>query len=94
MHDHIYGPLISTGHLQVHAELLGDVFGMQCLAEAELDAAAVHDLWGVPERTALCQTAGTETGIRLVQFDPVSEVVIRAPHGVLHHVIEPGAGTV
>jgi catechol 2,3-dioxygenase-like lactoylglutathione lyase family enzyme len=83
MHDHIVGPLISTGHLQAHAELLGDVFGMQCLAEVELDDAAVHDLWGVHERTArtaLYQTPGTETGIRLVQFDPVSEVVMRDRH--------------
>jgi catechol 2,3-dioxygenase-like lactoylglutathione lyase family enzyme len=83
MHVHIYGPLISTGHLQAHAELLGEVFGMQCLAEVELDDAAVRDLWGVPERTArtaLYQTSGTQTGIRLVQFDPVSEVVIRDRH--------------
>jgi hypothetical protein len=67
MHDHIVGPLISTGHLQAHAELLGDVFGMQCLAEVELDDAAAHDLSGVHERTArtaLYQTPGTDTGIR------------------------------
>ena len=58
------------------------VYGLQPVAEQSLDQAEVRTLWGVEGRSAetlLLETPGTHFGVRLICFDPVSDVVIRDP---------------
>ena len=76
----LIGPIISTGKLESQRQLLGKVFGLQCLPEQLLDAATVEALWNVQARSArlqLCLTPGTWSGVMLLQFDPVPSKVIR-----------------
>ena len=76
----LIGPIISTGKLESHRDLLGSVFGLQCLPEQRLDAASIKALWNVQARSArlqLCLTPGTWAGVMLLQFDPVPDEVIR-----------------
>lgn len=74
------GPIISTHALTSHRALLGDVFGLECLAEQQLDNTATQAVWNVKADTTrmqLCLTRGTCSGALLLQFDPLSDKVIR-----------------
>jgi catechol 2,3-dioxygenase-like lactoylglutathione lyase family enzyme len=76
----IDGPVISTADLRRQCELFESVIGMQCLAEDTLDRDGVAALFGpVAERATLRQlvTPVSPLGVWLVQFEPVSDVVIR-----------------
>jgi catechol 2,3-dioxygenase-like lactoylglutathione lyase family enzyme len=76
----IDGPVISTADLRRQCELFESVIGMQRLAEDTLDRDGVAALFGpVAERATLRQlvTPGSPLGVWLVQFEPVSDVVIR-----------------
>lgn len=56
------------------------VYGLKKVAEQEIDEAGTKILWGVDGRrlaTVLLETPGTHFGVRLVQFDPQSPVIIR-----------------
>ncbi|MDX2225362.1 MAG: hypothetical protein SFV21_21585 [Rhodospirillaceae bacterium] len=76
----IHGPVISCGSLAAQRALFEKVYGMKPVAEQDLDRAAVQALWGVDghaARTVLLETPGTHFGVRLIQFDPLSAIVIR-----------------
>ena len=76
----IDGPIISTANLDRQLELFESVIGMRRIADDQLDHAAVKALFGpVAETARLVQliTPGTALGVWLVQFMPLSAVVIR-----------------
>lgn len=76
----IHGPIISCGDIAAQRAVFEKVYGLAPIAEEELSATTVESLWGLSGRTAktvLLETPGTRFGIRLVQFDPTSDIVIR-----------------
>jgi catechol 2,3-dioxygenase-like lactoylglutathione lyase family enzyme len=76
----IDGPLVSTRDLARQRTLFEGVFGLLPVAEQRLTAAEVEALWGVKGRAArsvLLETKGTAIGVRLVAFEPPSEIAIR-----------------
>ena len=76
----IHGPIISGGDLAAQRDVFDKVYGLVAVAEETLTADSVAALWGLSGRTALTvvlETPGTRFGIRLVQFDPQSDIVIR-----------------
>lgn len=76
----IDGPLIVTGDLARQRNLFEGVFGLALVADQELSAAAVKDLFGVAgraARTVLLHTRGTAVGVRLLEFRPSSSLGIR-----------------
>lgn len=76
----IHGPVISCGSLADQQALFARVYGMKSVAAQDLDRPTVKALWGVDghaARTVLMETPGTHFGVRLVQFDPLSPIVIR-----------------
>jgi catechol 2,3-dioxygenase-like lactoylglutathione lyase family enzyme len=76
----IHGPIVSCADIGVTRRLFEQVFGLAPVAEQELSRETVKALWGLAghsARTAVLDTPGTAFGVRLVQFDPVSDVVIR-----------------
>ncbi|MFN8534145.1 MAG: hypothetical protein U0556_11420 [Dehalococcoidia bacterium] len=76
----IDGPILSTADLAEQQAILGDVFGLKSVAEERLDARQVAQRWGLTGHTAqtvLLETPGTSVGVLVVQFDPVSPIVIR-----------------
>jgi len=77
----IHGPIVSCADLGAHRALFEGVFGLKVAAEQSLDRAGVKALWGLDghgAKTILLETPGTHFGVRLVQFDPVSPIVIRS----------------
>lgn len=76
----IHGPIISCGDLAAHRGVFEGVYGLKPVAEETLTAETIAALWGIEGHSAatvLLETAGTRFGIRLVQFSPLSDVVIR-----------------
>ncbi len=76
----IDGPLIVTGDLARQRDLFEGIFGLALVADQELSAAAVKDLFGVADRAArtlLLHTKGTTVGVRLVEFRPSSSLGVR-----------------
>lgn len=76
----IHGPIISCASIEEQRALFEGVYGLKKVAEQDLDEAATKALWGVDGRrstTVLLETPGTHFGVRLVQFDPLSPIVIR-----------------
>lgn len=76
----IHGPIISCADLVAQRALFEGVFGLKPVAEQSLDKAQVKATWGLEghgARTVLLETPGTHFGVRLVQFDPISSIVIR-----------------
>ena len=76
----IHGPLVSCRDLTVQRAMFERVYGLKAVVEQDLGRTAVHTLWGVVDRTAktvVLNTPGTPFGVRLIQFDPVSDIVIR-----------------
>ncbi len=78
---HVHGPIISTTDIDAHLRLFAGVFGLAPVCEQQLDPDAVHRTWGlsgISARTIVLETPGTQSGIRLVEFDPPSAVEIRS----------------
>ena len=76
----IHGPIISCEDLAAQRVVFEQVYGLRPVAEETLSQETVAALWGLTGRTAktvLLETPGTRFGIRLVQFDPLSDIVIR-----------------
>jgi catechol 2,3-dioxygenase-like lactoylglutathione lyase family enzyme len=76
----IHGPIVSCADLASQRRLFEGVFGLKPVAEQAFDRAAVTALWGLEghgAKTVLLETPGTHFGVRLVQFDPISDIVIR-----------------
>ncbi|NKB44551.1 MAG: hypothetical protein GKS03_09775 [Alphaproteobacteria bacterium] len=76
----IHGPIISCGDLAAQQSLFEAVYGLRTVAEENLTGDSVAALWGLSEHTAqtvVLETPGTGFGIRLIQFDPPSDIVIR-----------------
>ncbi len=76
----IHGPIISCESIAAHRALFEGVFGLKAVVEQNLDRAQVQALWGLTGHgatTLLLETPGTHFGVRLVQFDPISPIVIR-----------------
>lgn len=74
------GPLVVTSSLARQREMFEGVFRMALAADQEMDAGTVHALFGVPGRTArtvLLQTRNTSVGVRLIEFRPSSNIVVR-----------------
>ena len=80
----IHGPMISCTDLGAQRALFEGVYGLKRVAEQVLSEADVLSLFGVEGRralTLLMETPGTHFGVRLVQFDPLSDLVIRESFG-------------
>jgi hypothetical protein len=80
----ITGPLISVAETDAHRALFGGVFGLADRGGGTLEAEAVQALWGIAghrAETRLLETPGTEAGVLLVRFDPVSPIAIREGTG-------------
>jgi catechol 2,3-dioxygenase-like lactoylglutathione lyase family enzyme len=78
----IHGPIISCADLGVTRHMFEQVFNLKPVAEQALSRDEVQALWGLKghaAHTMVLDTAGTPFGVRLVQFDPVSPIVIRDP---------------
>ncbi len=78
----IHGPIISCADVSVTRHMFEQVFGLAPIAEQSLSRDQVQALWGLKghgAHTIVLETPGTAFGVRLVQFDPVSPVVIRDP---------------
>ncbi|HQZ17315.1 MAG TPA: hypothetical protein PLD86_10625 [Vicinamibacteria bacterium] len=76
----IDGPLIVTGDLARQRDLFEGVLGLGLVADQELGATAVKDLFGVAARaarTVLLHTRGTAVGVRLVEFRHSSSLGVR-----------------
>lgn len=76
----IHGPIISCGDLTAQRDVFEKVYGLVAVAEETLTADSAQALWGLRGHTAhtvVLETPGTRFGIRLVQFDPQSDIVIR-----------------
>ena len=76
----IDGPLVVTADLARQRELFEAVFGLSLIADQELDALATQTLFGISARSArtvLLETGGTSIGVRLIQFRPSSNLVVR-----------------
>jgi catechol 2,3-dioxygenase-like lactoylglutathione lyase family enzyme len=76
----IHGPIVSCADLSAQRALFEGVFGLKPVAEQALDRAGVKALWGLEGHgatTVLLETPGTHFGVRLVQFDPISDIVVR-----------------
>lgn len=76
----IHGPIISCGDLAAQRDLFEKVYGLAAVAEEALSAESVDALWGLSGHaatTAVLETPGSGFGIRLVQFEPQSDIVIR-----------------
>jgi catechol 2,3-dioxygenase-like lactoylglutathione lyase family enzyme len=76
----VHGPIVSCADLSVTRRLFEDVFGLAEVGRQDLTEPEVKALWGVEGRratTVVLDTPGTPFGVRLVQFDPLSDVVIR-----------------
>jgi catechol 2,3-dioxygenase-like lactoylglutathione lyase family enzyme len=74
------GPIISTGDMARQRALFEGVFGLVPAAEQALDEAVTHALFGIDGHTARSihlVTPRTRIGVTLVQFDPLSQTLIR-----------------
>ena len=72
--------MIGTAERDRHIELFRGVLGMEVVSEQVLSGNEARLLWGVDARSARVTTLTTPpsyAGVALVEFDPVSEVVIR-----------------
>ena len=72
--------MISTAEADRHLELFRDVLGMQVTSQQVVSGAEASLLWGVDVRSARVTRLATPpsyAGVALIEFDPVSEVVIR-----------------
>lgn len=76
----IHGPIVSCTDVGAQRALFEGVYGLKRVAEQVLSEVEVLGLFGVEGRralTMLLETPGTHFGVRLVQFDPLSDMVIR-----------------
>ena len=72
--------MIGTAEPGRHIDLFRDVLGMEVVSEQILSGTEAGLLWGVDVRSArvtVLTTPPSYAGVALVEFDPVSEVVIR-----------------
>lgn len=76
----LHGPIISCGDLAAQQSLFENVYRLATVATETLSEAHVEALWGLKNtsaETAVLETPGTRFGIRLIQFDPLSDIIIR-----------------
>lgn len=79
--DYIHGPVVSSGDLEAHVRLFS-TFGMVEARRQVLTADDCRRQWGLDDHRAIeavLETPGTRYGARVIQFDPVSSVVVRDP---------------
>lgn len=72
--------MISTAEADRHIELFHGVLAMDVMSEQVLSGSEASRLWGVDVSSARITTLATPpsyAGVALVEFDPVSDVVIR-----------------
>lgn len=77
----IHGPVISSGDLDAHVRMFS-AFGLEEVGRVSRGAAETAALWGVADRRCeevTMQTPGVRFGVRLVAFDPPSDVIVRNP---------------
>lgn len=76
----LHGPIISCGDISAQRSLFEKVYRLAPVAEENLSMESVEALWGLAETTAqtvVLETPGTGFGVRLIQFDPLSDIIIR-----------------
>lgn len=79
----IFGPLVSTGWIEEQERLFVDVFGMEQVERHDLDAELAGSVFGASHgsvesaQVVVLRTPGVESGVVLVQFDPVCAETIR-----------------
>lgn len=77
----IHGPIISSGNIDAHLALFG-AFGMVETGRCTRTVVETGAVWGTEEQASVevtLATPGTAFGLRLVAFDPGSDVQIRHP---------------
>jgi catechol 2,3-dioxygenase-like lactoylglutathione lyase family enzyme len=75
----IHGPIISSSDLEAHLRLL-QAFGMREQSRRSVGVDECSGIWGTTARRAtevVLETPGTRYGARILQFDPLSEIVVR-----------------
>ena len=78
--SYIEGPIISCASIDAHRDLFEKVFGLEPVAESvfnEYEINALFGLSGYTARNLVLATPGTNARVRLIQFNPVSDIVIR-----------------
>lgn len=78
--NYIHGPIISSSDLDFHVRMFEQVFDMQTSSNEKLSLEQVLQTWGLgghTARTAVVETAGSDYGVRIVEFTPSSSETIR-----------------
>ena len=76
----IHGAIVSCADLDAQIRIFNGVYRLEVVAQQSLDLAAVNALWGVDGRTAvtiLLETPDTQFGVRLIHFNPISDLNVR-----------------
>ncbi len=76
----LHGPIISCSDIGAQRNLFEKVYKLTPVAEENLPEEAVEALWGLKgtsAKTVVLETPGTNFGVRLIQFTPLSDIVIR-----------------
>jgi catechol 2,3-dioxygenase-like lactoylglutathione lyase family enzyme len=77
----IHGPIISSSNLETHLALF-EAFGMREIGRIDRSVEETTTIWGTTaqaSREITLETPGTPFGLRLVGFDPGTDVQIRQP---------------
>lgn len=77
----IHGPIISSSDIDAHLALFG-AFGLVEVGRCSRSVAETGAIWGTEGQASVevtMQTPGTVFGLRLVAFDPGSDIQIRHP---------------
>lgn len=77
----IHGPIISSSNLDTHLAMF-EAFGLKEVARQDRSIDETSTIWGTvgqASREITMNTPGTPFGIRLIRFDPGSDVEIRQP---------------
>ncbi len=76
----IFGPIVSSSDLDWHLGMFTEVFGLALTCDCRLDPPSLKRVWGVDgqgARVVMLQTPGSNYGVQLIQFEPLSGATIR-----------------
>lgn len=77
----VHGPIISSSNLDTHLAMF-EAFGLAEVARLDRSIEETSAIWGTTgqaSREITMNTPGTPFGIRLIRFDPGSDIEIRQP---------------
>lgn len=77
---YVHGPLISSSDIDFHTSMFEQVFAMHTVGNDHLDCKEVNSLFGLQGQNAITtvmQSSDTRYGVRIIEFDLVSNETIR-----------------